>query len=84
MGGKAWENVQTESLIGILKNEYINCENMDKPPCKSAIKMLSRWIYLFDCERPHGWFNKKMKPTELEIYANGLREQYKPKYKINY
>lgn len=29
MGGKAWENAHAESINGILKNEYINFENLN-------------------------------------------------------
>src|SRR5690554_944574 len=82
MGGKAWENAHAESLNGILKNEYINFENIDIP-FKMANKMLSKWIYLYNNERPHGSLNK-MKPTEFEIYVDSLAHQHRPKYKINY
>lgn len=82
MGGKAWENAHAESLNGILKNEYINFENIDIP-FKTATKMLSKWIYLYNNERPHGSLNK-MKPTEFETYVDSLTDQHKPKYKINY
>ena len=82
MGGKAWENAHAESLNGILKNEYINFENIDIP-FKTANKMLSKWIYLYNNERPHGSLNK-MKPTEFETYVDSLTDQHKPKYKINY
>lgn len=82
MEGKAWENAHAESLNGILKNEYINFENIDIP-FKTANKMLSRWIYLYNNERPHGSLNK-MKPTEFETYVDSLTNQHKPRYKINY
>lgn len=82
MGGKAWENAHAESLNGILKNEYINFENIDIP-FKTANKMLSKWIYLYNSERPHGSLNK-MKPTEFETYVDSLSNEHKPKYKINY
>ncbi len=82
MGGKAWENAHAESLNGILKNEYINFENIDIP-FKTANKMLSKWIYLYNNERPHGSLNK-MKPTEFETYVDSLTNQHKPRYKINY
>lgn len=82
MGGKAWENAHAESLNGILKNEYINFENIDIP-FETADKMVSRWIYLYNNERPHGSLNK-MKPTEFETYVDSITNQHKPKYKINY
>lgn len=81
MGGKAWENAHAESLNGILKNEYINFENIDIP-FKAADKMICNWVYLYN-ERPHGSLNK-MKPTEFENYVDGLTSQHKPKYEINY
>ncbi len=82
MGGKAWENAHAESLNGILKNEYINFDNIDIP-FETANKMLSKWIHLYNNERPHGSLNK-MKPTEFETYVDSLSHQHKPKYKINY
>jgi putative transposase len=82
MGGKAWENAHAESLNGILKNEYINFENVDVP-LKAAKKMMVRWVWLYNNGRPHGSLNK-MKPTEFENYAEQLAAQHKPKYKINY
>ncbi len=82
MGGKAWENAHAESLNGILKNEYINFENIEVP-FTTANKMLAKWIYLYNNERPHGSLNK-MKPTEFETYVDSLDNQHKPKYKINY
>lgn len=82
MGGKAWENAHAESLNGILKNEYIDFENIDIP-FKTANKMLSQWIHLYNNERPHGSLNK-MKPTEFETYVEGLALHHRPKYKINY
>ena len=82
MGGKAWENAHAESLNGILKNEYINFENIDIP-FRTANEMMGKWIYLYNNERPHGSLNK-MKPTEFETYVNSLTNQHKPKYKINY
>lgn len=82
MGGKAWENAHAESLNGILKNEYISFENVDIP-LKIANKMMDRWVYLYNNERPHGSLNK-MKPIEFETYVDRLADQHKPKYKINY
>lgn len=82
MGGKAWENAHAESLNGILKNEYINFENV-VVPLNVARKMMVRWVWLYNNERPHGSLNK-MKPTEFENYVEQLSSQHKPKYKINY
>lgn len=82
MGGKAWENAHAESLNGILKNEYINFENVEVP-LNVAKKMMIRWVWLYNNERPHGSLNK-MKPTEFENYVEQLSNQYKPAYKINY
>lgn len=82
MGGKAWENAHAESLNGILKNEYINFENVEIP-FKTANKMVSRWVYLYNNERPHGSLNN-MKPTEFETYVESLSHEHKPKYRINY
>lgn len=82
MGGKAWENAHAESLNGILKNEYINFENVEVP-LKVAKKMMGRWVWLYNNGRPHGSLNK-MKPTEFENYVENLAIQHKPEYKINY
>lgn len=82
MGGKAWENAHAESLNGILKNEYINFENINIP-LKVANKMMEKWIWLYNNGRPHGSLNK-MKPIEFSNYVERLASQHKPKYKINY
>lgn len=82
MGGKAWENAHAESLNGILKNEYINFDNVEIS-LKVAKKMMTKWVWLYNNERPHGSLNK-MKPTEFENYVEKLASQHKPKYKINY
>ena len=82
MGGKAWENAHAESLNGILKNEYINFENVEVP-LNVAKKMMVRWVWLYNNERPHGSLNK-MKPTEFENYVEQLSNQHKPAYKIKY
>lgn len=82
MGGKAWENAHAESLNGIMKNEYINFENV-KVPLDTAKKMMVRWVWLYNNGRPHGSLNK-MKPTEFDNYVESLATKHKQEYKINY
>lgn len=82
MGGKAWENAHAESINGVLKNEYINFENMNVS-LKQAREMMGRIINLYNYKRPHGSL-KKMKPSEFETYVQTLPEIEKPIFKINY
>lgn len=82
MGGKAWENAHAESINGILKNEYINFENMNVS-LKQARLMMERIIDLYNNKRPHGSL-KNMKPSEFETYVQTLSEIKKPVFKINY
>lgn len=82
MGGKAWENAHAESINGILKNEYINFENMNVS-LKQARLMMERIIDLYNNKRPHGSL-KNMKPSEFETYVQTLSEMKKPVFKINY
>ena len=82
MGGKAWENAHAESLNGILKREYINFNQTDIP-IKQARKLISKWVYLYNNERPHGSL-KNMKPKEFETYVETLEDQHKPVIQINY
>lgn len=82
MGGKAWENAHAESINGILKNEYINFENMDIS-LKDAQKLIEEIIYLYNCERPHGSLKNK-KPQEFLNFVQRLTTERKPVYKINY
>ena len=82
MGGKAWENAHAESINGVLKNEYINFENM-RITLGEARKILKRIIYLYNTQRPHGSL-KNMKPVEFETSLEQLTAQGKPILKINY
>ena len=82
MGGKAWENAHAESINGVLKNEYINFENMNVS-LKQARGIMERIIDLYNNKRPHGSLNK-MKPTEFETYVQTHSEMKKPVFKINY
>ena len=70
MGGKAWENAHAESINGILKNEYINFENMNVS-LNQARKMVKTIIDLYNHDRPHGSL-KNMKPVEFENFVQQL------------
>ncbi len=82
MGGKAWENAHAESINGILKNEYINFENLNIS-LKEAQKKIKEIIYLYNYERPHGSL-KNRKPHEFLNFVQQLTEKQKPVFKINY
>ena len=82
MGGKAWENAHAESINGILKNEYINFENMDIS-LKNAQKLIEEFIYLYNYERPHGSL-KNRKPQEFLNFVQQLTTAQRPVFKINY
>ena len=82
MGGKAWENAHAESINGILKNEYINFENMNIS-LKQAQKLVEEAIYLYNFERPHGSL-KNRKPQEFLNFVQRLATEQRPVFKINY
>ena len=82
MGGKAWENAHAESINGILKNEYINFENMNIS-LKKAQKLVKEAIYLYNFERPHGSL-KNRKPIEFLNFVQRLANEQRPVFKINY
>ena len=82
MGGKAWENAHAESINGILKNEYINFENMNIS-LKKAQKLVKEAIYLYNFERPHGSL-KNRKPIEFLNFVQRLANEQRPIFKINY
>jgi transposase InsO family protein len=82
MGGKAWENAHAESINGILKNEYINFENLNIS-LREAQKRIKEIIYLYNYERPHGSL-KNRKPYEFLNFVKQLTDEQKPVFKINY
>ena len=82
MGGKAWENAHAESINGILKNEYINFEQMNIT-LREAQKMIKEIVYLYNHERPHGSLKNK-KPQEFLNFVQQLTAEQKPVFRINY
>ena len=82
MGGKAWENAHAESLNGILKNEYIDFENINIS-LNQGRKLMKTIIEKYNKKRPHGSL-KNMKPVEFETFVQQLTAEQKPIFKINY
>lgn len=82
MGGKAWENAHAESINGILKNEYINFEQVNLT-LKEAREMIKEIIYLYNNERPHGSL-KNRKPQEFLNFVQQLTAEQRPVLWINY
>jgi len=82
MGGKAWENAHAESLNGILKNEYIDFNNMNIT-LKQGRNSMKKIIQKYNNKRPHGSL-KNMNPVEFETFVQNIPTGQKPVFKINY
>lgn len=80
MCNQAWENPFAERVNGIIKQEYLNCWQIDSG--EMLIKATKQSLTSYNFNRPHWSLLNKMTPVNFEKYLLTLDAQQRPKVKL--
>ena len=80
MCNEAWENPFAERINGIIKQEYLNCWQIDTG--EGLMKATRRAVNSYNITRPHWSLLNKMTPVNFEKYLLPLDTQKRPTVKL--
>ena len=80
MCNEAWENPFAERINGIIKQEYLNCWQIDTG--EELLKATKRAVNSYNVTRPHWSLLDKMTPVTFEKYLLPLGPQKRPTVKL--